>query len=40
MAITAAVVKLESMNAKKPEEIVNDARRKHLIVGVTTLSSY
>ena len=37
MAITTKMVKLESMNAKKPEEIVNDPRQKHHIGEVTTL---
>ena len=30
MASATKMVKLESMNAKKPEEIVNDARQKHI----------
>ena len=37
MASATKMVKLESMNAKKPEEIVNDAQRKHRIGEVTTL---
>ena len=30
MASATKMVKFESMNAKKPEEIVNDARQKHI----------
>ncbi len=39
MAVTTEMVKFERMNAKKPEEIMNDARQKHRIGEVTTLSS-